>query len=322
MEFNTFIHDLKAKSVTRMQREPGMCNTCLMSPAQAYSPLQRSLRREFDIRGARYNVTEWGDPGAPLFLFLHGWADTGSTFQFVVDALEEDWHVVAPDWRGFGRSGTSCASYWFPDYLADLHELLRIYSPTQPVRLVGHSMGANVAALYAGTMPERVQAFVNLEGFGLVDSDPGDAPGRYRDWMEAAEQGPEFSIYPDLRALSTRIARRNPRMNPAHADFVASEWGVELADGRLGLRADPLHKLPNPILYRRAEAEACWQAIEADVLFVTGGASDHARHFGHENAAFPPGSRTVSIDGAGHMLHFDAPAELAAVIEPFLRQYL
>ena len=305
-----------------MQRGPGLCNTGYMPPAVPYSPVQRSLRREFDIRGARYNVTEWGDPGAPMFFFLHGWADTGSTFQFVVDALEEDWHVVAPDWRGFGRSRVSCASYWFPDYLADLHELLRIYSPTRAARLVGHSMGANVAALYAGTMPERVQAFVNLEGFGLVDSDPVDAPGRYRDWIQAAEPAPEFSSYADLQALSSRIARRNPGMEPAHAEFVASEWGIELENGRLGLRADPRHKLPNPVLYRRAEAEACWQAIEADVLFVTGSASDHARHFGHEDAALRPGTRTASIDGAGHMLHFDAPTELAGIIEPFLRQHL
>ena len=305
-----------------MQDGPGLCNTGRMSSAQAYSPVQHGRRREFDIRGARYSVTEWGDPGAPLFLFLHGWADTGSTFQFVVDALAGDWHIVAPDWRGFGRSTTSAASYWFPDYLADLHELLKLYSPGQPARLVGHSMGANVAALYAGTMPERVRAFVNLEGFGLTDSDPADAPARYRDWIRAGERNPAFSIYADRHALANRIAKRNPGMMPAHAAFVASEWGTELADGRLGLRADPLHKLPNPVLYRRAEAEACWRAIEADVLFVTGGASDHARHFGDQELTSRLGGDTVSIDGAGHMLHFDAPTELASIIELFLRQYL
>jgi len=305
-----------------MQDSPGMCNTGHMFSTQVYSPVQHGRRREFDIRGARYSVTEWGDSGAPLFLFLHGWADTGSTFQFVVDALEGDWHIVAPDWRGFGRSITSAASYWFPDYLADLHELLKHYSPTQPARLVGHSMGANVAALYAGTMPERVRAFVNLEGFGLTDSDPAEAPARYRDWIRAGERNPAFSIYADRHALSTRIATRNTGMKPAHAEFVASEWGVDLEDGRVGLRADPLHKLPNPVLYRRAEAEACWRAIEADILFVMGGASDHARHFGHPDVSSRLGGDTVRIDGAGHMLHFDAPTELASIIEAFLRQYL
>jgi pimeloyl-ACP methyl ester carboxylesterase len=88
------------------------------------------------------------------------------------------------------------------------------------------------------------------------------------------------------------------------------------------LRADPSHKLPNPILYRRAEAEACWRAITADVLLVTGGESDLARHLGVDARAHCPGDTSVKIEKAGHMLQFDAPAELATEIETFLRQYL
>ena len=154
-----FIHD--------MQDVGTLCKTVRMVLPQSYKAVQRGLRREFDIRGVQYSVTEWGDRSAPLFFYLHGWGDTGSTFQFVVDALSRAWHVVAPDWRGFGHSSVECTSYWFPDYLADLHELLAIYSSDRPARIVGHSMGANIAGLYAGTMPERVQALVNVEGFGL-----------------------------------------------------------------------------------------------------------------------------------------------------------
>jgi pimeloyl-ACP methyl ester carboxylesterase len=293
-----------------------------MSSTPTYSPLQPGHRREFDIRDARYSVTEWGNPGAPLFFYLHGWADTGSTFQFVVDALEDDWHIVAPDWRGFGRSTANVSSYWFPDYLADLHELLSLYSPEEPVRLVGHSMGANVGGLYAGTMPERVQAFINIEGFGLKDSDPADAPGRFRKWIEAEQTKPEFSTYADLHALSTRITKRNPQMDPAHAEFVAAEWGAEQDDGRVILRADPLHKLPNPILYRRDAAEACWRAITADVLLVTGGKSELADHLGIDDGVDLPHDQSVCIPDAGHMPHFEVPGELAAEIEAFLRQYL
>ena len=299
-----------------------LCKTERMSETKIYQPLQRSLRREFDIRGARYSVNEWGDPGAPLLFFLHGWADTGSTFQFVVDALQDSWHVVAPDWRGFGRSTIDCASYWFPDYLADLDELLHIYTPEEPARIVGHSMGANVAALYAGTMPERVRAFVNLEGFGLTPSDPGDAPGRYRKWLEEARAGQRFLIYGDLDALASRIASRNPHMEASQAAFVAAEWAEEQADGRMVLRADPKHKLPNPVLYRRAEAEACWRAIEAEVLLVIGNDSKLATRYADIVASSCPADREVRIDDAGHMLHFEAPAALAAEIETFLRDHL
>ena len=56
-----------------------------------------------DVRGLQYNIRHWGPDGAPLLFMLHGWMDSSASFQFVVDALESEWHVVAPDWRGFGR---------------------------------------------------------------------------------------------------------------------------------------------------------------------------------------------------------------------------
>lgn len=306
----------------RVQARRALCNTGRMTSLQTYQARQRRLRRVFDIRSVRYNVTEWGNPAAPLFIYLHGWGDSGATFQFVVDALQRDWHVVAPDWRGFGRSSVQCTSYWFPDYLADLHELLEIYSPDRPVRLVGHSMGANVAALYAGTMPERVRAFVNIEGFGLTGSDASDAPQRYRRWIEEARAEPLFSSYPDKQSLARRIAKRNPRMTLPQAIFVAKEWGCVGGDGRVQLRADPRHKLPNPVLYRRAEAEACWKAITAAVLMVTGTASSLAREAAEHGWTIWPAKEKIIIDETGHMLHFEAPAELAGVIESFLSKYL
>ena len=293
-----------------------------MTSESAYAPRRPGRRKELSVRGVRYSVTEWGDSSAPLFFFLHGWADTAATFQFVVDALARDWHVVAPDWRGFGHSRTAATSYWFPDYLADLHELLEVYSPGTPARIVGHSMGANVAGLYAGAFPERVRAFVNVEGFGLFDSDPADAPRRYRRWIEEGRDESAFSTFADMGALAAHVARKNPGVTPERADFVARQWGAEQPGGRVALRADPRHKLPNPVLNRRSEAEECWQAITGDVLLVKGSASDAARQFAAIEGSFCPGDDTVCIADAGHMLHLEAPAALAAAIEAFFSNHL
>lgn len=293
-----------------------------VTTVQPYLPRVAGQRRELSLRGARYSVTEWGDEGAPLIVYLHGWGDVGATFQFVVDAFRDDWRVVAPDWRGFGDSTVECSSYWFPDYLADLHEMLEVYSPDAAARIVGHSMGANVAGLYAGTMPERVSAFINIEGLGLADAEAGDAPARYRDWILAARAPTAFSTYEDFAALAMKIGRRHPRMSAAQAEYVARAWARQRSDGRVELRADPRHRLPNPVLYRRAEALACWHRIKADVLLVEGTDSDiAARHAGFSEESWPAGERRI-IDGAGHMLHFEAPAALACVIEDFLRPYL
>ena len=251
---------------------------------------------------------------APLLVCLHGFGDCGSTFQFVVDELAQDWFVVAPDWRGFGATRVAAETFWFPDYLADLDQLLRHYSPDDPVRLVGHSMGGNVAGLYAGARPERVAAFVNLEGFGLPDSKPGDAPRRYRDWLEKGSRLPGPIERPGYEALTDAILRRSPRMTRDRAGFVARCWGTETSGGQVRLRMHPAHKLPNPVLYRRAEAEACWRAVTAEVLLVAGRRSDFPPP---RDPPFPR-SRTAWVEDSGHMLHFEQPAALAALIEEFL----
>ncbi len=290
-----------------------------MIDIQPYEPMHVRRTRALSIRGVDYTINEWGEEGAPLLFYLHGWGDTGSTFQFVVDALQKDWHVIAPDWRGFGRTKYRSESYWFPDYLADLDALLTIYSDAQPVRLVGHSMGANVAALYAGTLPERVAALINIEGFGLQDSDPGQAPEHYRAWIESSRKAPAFSHYPDFESLVVKIRARSPNITTERAHFVAREWARSDDSGDIQLRADPNHKRRNAVLYRRAESEACWKNIDARLLLVSGENSTFAEMPGLGNLPSFPAGESCTIAGAGHMIHFEAPVTLAREIDRFLR---
>jgi len=297
-----------------------------MPDESEYVPARLPHASMHSVRGVNYHVTEWGGDDDPLLVYLHGWGDTGATFQFVVDAFAADWHVVAPDWRGFGRTVNHSHSYWFPDYLADLDCLLRIYSPAAPVRLVGHSMGGNAGGLYAGVMPERVSAFVDIEGFGLGDSDPSTAPANYRAWIERGRNIAAFSGFGDRDALARHIRQRSPRMSMSRARFVADAWALDSGDG-LRLRADPAHRLPNAVLYRRAEAEACWRNVSAAVLVVAGAESRILDVLGESGGPdslelpFPDCRRQV-IAAAGHMVHFEAPEPLAAAIEAFLEPFL
>ena len=179
-----------------------------------------------------------------------------------------------------------------------------------------------MASLYAGSMPERVLALINIEGFGLKDSDPADAPRRYREWILAQASETGFSRYADFDALAFRIRKRSPGMSAAAADFVAREWATCEPDGQVRLRADPRHRLPSPVLYRRAEAKACWRATTAEVLMISGARRSFASDYsGDAEELYPEAARLV-IDDAGHMPHFEAPAALAAAIEDFCRQTL
>jgi pimeloyl-ACP methyl ester carboxylesterase len=277
------------------------------------------------VRNLRYHVRCWGNSGAPKLFLLHGWMDVSASFQFLVDALRGDWHVIAPDWRGFGLTEWARDGYWFPDYYADLDALLAIYQPDAPVYLVGHSMGGNVACTYAGVRPQRVAKLVSLEGFGAARTHPDDAPARYARWLDQLADAPAFRPYPSFDAVVARMQKSNPRLTAARARFLAQHWARQTEIGTVELRSDPQHKRVNPVLSRMDELQACWRRITAPTLWIRGDVSsapgwrtDNESQFAGRKAAFAD-LREVTIAGAGHMLHHDQPEKLAAVIEDFLR---
>jgi pimeloyl-ACP methyl ester carboxylesterase len=285
------------------------------------------------IRRLGYHVRTWGEADAPKLFMLHGWMDVGASFQFLVDALQREWHVVAPDWRGFGLSEWATDSYWFADYLADLDALLDHFAPNEPARLVGHSLGGNVVMLYAGIRPERVARIVSLEGFGVPAEAPDVAPDKFAAWLAALKDPPSFRPYGSLAAVADRLQKNNPRLSRDKAEFLAGHWAKRQPDGTARLNSDPRHKLPFPTVYRMEEVRAVWDRIEAPVLWVAATESFIPRWLGAHpegEAATDslasirarleqvPHGRLVTVDQAGHMLHLDQPDAIAAAIEPFL----
>jgi pimeloyl-ACP methyl ester carboxylesterase len=290
---------------------------------KAYVPLVARRSARHSIRGVDYHVNEWGESSRPLLVLLHGFGDAGSTFQFLVDQLKSDWFVIAPDWRGFGDSSLRARSYWFPDYVADLEALLAIYSPEKPANLIGHSMGGNIAGLYSGVFPERVAAFVNVEGFGLADRDPAEAPANYRRWIEASYKAEQYRSYDSFAELAQRIRKQSPHLSSEMALFVAQQWAACDEDGQIKIKADPAHKIPNAVLFRRNELEACWRQVTAQVLFVVGAESNFWRaampKLGTDPSSLPfPSASLTTIKDAGHMIHFEQPTALAATVENFV----
>jgi len=288
-------------------------------------PTRSSESCFLDIRGLRYHVRRWPSAGAPKLVLLHGWMDVSASFQFLVDELRGEWDVHAPDWRGYGLTEWAKADcYWFPDYLADLDFILDAIHGDQPVNLVGHSLGGNVAALYAGSRPERVARLVNLEGFGLPQTRPEQAPARYARWLDELHERPQLRPYASFAVLEERLRTGNPRLTAERAHFLARHWGREDESGQVVLRGDPAHKIVNPQLYRYEEALACWREVVAPVLWVEGALSGTVQRLkmdsaqvAERRAAFRD-LRHATVPDAGHMLHHDQPRAVAALIEEFL----
>lgn len=294
-------------------------------PAACYDPRRAPEHRTVEIRGLDHHVLWWGPPSRNPVVLLHGFLDVGETWQFVVDHLPADWSLLAFDWRGFGRSAWAPAGYWFPDYYADLEAVLGRFCPASRVRLVGHSMGGNIALAYAGIRRERVGRVVNLEGFGLARSDPRQSPSRLARWLDEAQEHLEFNTYASFDEFARLLLRRNPRLTPERALFIARTWAHAQADGRVRISADPAHKRLNPYIYRRDELEACWREIHVPVLMVGGQLSDYRTRLGPDGdyarfSEFISGVAIAEIPGASHMLHHEQPEAVAAVIASFLRE--
>jgi pimeloyl-ACP methyl ester carboxylesterase len=290
-------------------------------PAATYRPRVAARQENLRVRGLNHHVHVWGDRGAPPVLMLHGWADTGLSFQFLAEELADRWCIMAPDWRGFGGSDWSPGGYWIPDYLADLERFVDEYCADGPARIVGHSMGGNIAWVYAGIRPDRVGWAASLDAIGLPDSDPRETPARYARWLDQWRETPRYADYESPRHVAARVLERAPRLDAARAAFIAASWTQSRADGRLELRHDPGHKRINPVLYRRAEVEQCWRQIRARTLLITGRESPFREQYagggGERCRECIAGLEEAAVD-AGHMLHWEQPREVAALLNTFL----
>ena len=275
-----------------------------------------------------HHVLEWprcGDkPARGTVVLVHGYMDAAGTWDLVAPALAAEGHrVIAPDMRGFGEGARVPRGgyYHFTDYVFDLADVVDGIAPGEPVALVGHSMGGNVTTLLAGAFPERVSRVACLEGLGPPDHPFEVGPSRVRGWIEQVRKvrsRADVATFSREEAL-VRLGNNHPNVPREVLATRLPHLVEELEGGRVRWRFDPLHRTTSPVpFFARLFVEFA-KRITCPVLYVSGGPTGFHPPDEEERLAAYANLTRAEIDGAGHMLHWTRPMELAALLVPFLR---
>jgi len=277
------------------------------------------LERRFQLPGLTLAAREWGGEGGVPVLALHGWLDNAGSFDLLAPRLS-GCRIVAVDAAGHGhsdfRSPDSGYNLW-----QDVGDMVDVADALgwARFRFIGHSRGAAVGTLLAGTFPDRVEQLVLIEG-GLPLIDPPErAPERLAEALRGKRELASRSarVFPDrARAIAERAAGFS-KVTPEAAEILARR-SLRRADGGFAWHADQRLKGPSEVRYTAAQVRAFVERITAPVLMFR--SSDSPFDGMPEYDEIVPSFRTLEIvrlDG-GHHLHMEgAEAEIAGRILAF-----
>lgn len=274
--------------------------------------------RIIDVGGARLSALCFGpEDGVPV-LAMHGWLDNAASFERLAEHLSGV-NLVALDLAGHGLSERRADGvYVFLDYVADASLAISALGWSRCV-VVGHSLGAGVAALLAGTCPEQVAKLVLLEGLGPLTNPDEAAPKQLREALQAeqaARARDEHVGYPSAEQVAQRLASATGmRVDSAR---ILLHRGLEAHEGRVRWRADPRLRLPSRQRLTEAQVRSFFTAVACPTLVVRGVpgmAFDEALL--QERLALLAGAVLAEVPG-GHHVHLDEAAAVAAIVGPFV----
>jgi pimeloyl-ACP methyl ester carboxylesterase len=281
--------------------------------------------RVFFSQRLRLHYVDWGNPGAPPLVLVHGGRDHCRNWDWVATAMRHDWHVIAPDLRGHGDSQWSTDGYYsMPGYIYDLAQLID-QQRLAPATIVAHSLGANIALRYTGIFPEKVRRLVAIEGLGpspkvLAERGTQSIVERMERWIalqrELAARRPRH--YASLEEAFQRMHEANRHLSPEQARHLTQHGVNQNEDGSYTWKFDNYVRVWPPYDVPQRELEELWARITCPTLLVYGTESwasnpaedGRARHF--RNA------EVVTFEKAGHWVHHDRLDAFLDLLRKFL----
>lgn len=255
----------------------------------------------------------WGDDALPPLLALHGWLDNGGSFALLAPLLARRFRVIALDLPGHGHADHLApgASYHYLDYVgvvlaaADALQLDRY-------TLLGHSLGAGIAALAAAAMPERIERLLLIEGLGPLGDDGSHTLQRFRDALipRGGKRKP-LRVFRDIEQAVD--ARSMVSGLPAELARPIVERGLIETEGGWRWRSDPQLTRPSPVRLAEPQIHALLRGIEAPtaLLLAQPATSYLPSALMQARAACVADIATTCVAG-GHHLQLEHPQAVAA----------
>ncbi len=238
-------------------------------------------------------------------LLVHGFPLDHSMWQAQIDDLAADCRVIAPDLRGFGRSGVTEGTVRMEQFADDLAALLDALGVTDPIVLCGLSMGGYIAFQFWRRHAARLRGLVLCDTRAVADT-PAAADGRREMAARVLREGPSPLVESMLPRLFVPATLRE------RPDLVERIRGVMMGHDPRGLAAALLGMAERPDVTRWLGSITC------PTLVLVGGEdviSPPTEMRGLAQAI--PGAPLVEIAGCGHMSPVERPAEVTAAMREF-----
>lgn len=273
----------------------------------------------------RLHYVDWGNPQAPPLILLHGGRDHCRSWDWVAGALREDWHVIAPDLRGHGDSQWSADGEYSPRACVyDLAQLIHQMN-FDPVTIVAHSYGGNIALRYAGIYPERVRRLVAIEGLGpsprvLKERHGTPMAGRMREWIEKkrAAAGRSPRRYESLDEAYRRMKEANSYLSDEQARHLTIHGISQNEDGTYSWKFDNYFRVMPPFDMSQSDIESLWEAITCPALLLYGEKSWASNPAEDGRIAHFRNAEVRLYEKAGHWLHHDQFDRFVGDLKAFL----
>lgn len=282
------------------------------------------VEREFLVKGRRIAARCWHDTTLPPVLALHGWQDNAATFDRLAPLLP-DYHIVAMDFAGHGWSDWRGEGmrYHTLDHVDDVLAVVDQLG-WEKFRLLGHSMGAGIGVLFAGTLPERIEQLVLLDGLGPYAGEAVLAPQILREalleWRQFAPK-PE-RIFANLEAAAEARRRGFTPLSMEAARILCSR-GLRAVPGGYSWSMDRRVRQHSSLRMTETQVRAFLGNIIAPVLLLRAenGFPAAAEMFAQRWQSVAQGE----LQGfpAGHHLHLDeCPQEVADSVQKFFTRLI